>query len=342
MIQARRFNRSVYPSTNNSSMMNTDSESTNATTVCPIESETASEVASIHGDNNDDSISVASESTNDVTPAPVTPKKLGRPPKNVSAAKGKKATTPASRKRKATEKDDEENDDGDDSGSEMAADDSHHANHTGNGTHQANIAAAVGAANDLLDEDERLGPEELQKKIDKSSRQLIKRREELTFVTNCVRVTDLGQDRYRRRYWQFAHASGIYVEGLESCEPWKLATEGLPHYDEDGRPPVLKKMKIEDLDSDSDDEDDSKVDIESEVKPNVNGNNNDTVKKEEESKEEMQDTLMKLGSDNMLSTPKVELTDYEKKLLPKVTPNGDKLNMFNHSSHFNMQLSPVR
>jgi len=93
-----------------------------------------------------------------------------------------------------------------------------------------------------------LGPEELQKKLDKSSRQLNKRRDELTFITNCVRVNDLGQDRYRRRYWHLAHAAGIYVEGLESAEPWKLPTEGLPHYDEDGRSFVQRKFKLEESD----------------------------------------------------------------------------------------------
>ena len=109
----------------------------------------------------------------------------------------------------------------------------------------------------------------------------------------------------------------------------------------DGNNQEIKSIDTEE--DDSDDEHDIKVDIESEVKPNLNGNNNDTVKKEvEESKEQMEDTLKKLGSDIMVTTPKVELTDYEKKFLPKVTPNGDKLNMFNHSSHFNMQLSPVR
>jgi len=280
----------------------------------------------------------------------VTPKKLGRPPKNASA-KGKKgaAATSASRKRKATEKEEE---DDEDSGSEMGHEDSHHANNSA-------VTGAVAVANEYLDEDERLSPEELQKKIDKSSRQLIKRRDELTFVTNCVRVNDLGQDRYRRRYWHFAHAAGIYVEALESSEPWKLPTEGMPHYDDDGRPPVLKKLKIEDSDEEDDDEnednsneveddDDHKMEVE-EVKPTINGNNNDVVKKEEADEKledsDMANALKKLGSEIFVTsamTPKAESTEYERKYLPKVTPNGDKLNMFNHSSHFNMQLSPVR
>ena len=59
----------------------------------------------------------------------------------------------------------------------------------------------------------------------------------------------------------------------------------------------------------------------------------------------MADVLKKLGSEIMVTskaaTPKVETDHFSKKFLPKVTPNGDKLNLFNHTSNFNMQLSPV-
>ena len=84
--------------------------------------------------------------------------------------------------------------------------------------------------NDFMDEfaeDEKLGPEELQKKIDKTNRKLIKKRDELAFISNRVRVHDLGQDRHRRRYHHFAYAGGVFVEAVESCEPWKLETQGM-------------------------------------------------------------------------------------------------------------------
>ena len=80
---------------------------------------------------------------------------------------------------------------------------------------------------DEFAEDEKLGPEELQKKIDKTNRKLIKKRDELAFISNRVRVHDLGQDRYRRRYHHFAYAGGVFVEAVESCEPWKLETQGI-------------------------------------------------------------------------------------------------------------------
>ena len=65
------------------------------------------------------------------------------------------------------------------------------------------------------------------KKIDKTNRKLIKKRDELAFISNRVRVHDLGQDRYRRRYHHFAYAGGVFVEAVESCEPWKLETQGI-------------------------------------------------------------------------------------------------------------------
>jgi hypothetical protein len=60
-------------------------------------------------------------------------------------------------------------------------------------------------------EDEKMSLEELQKKIDKTLKKLTKKRDELAFISNRVRVHDLGQDRYRRRYHHFAFAGGVYV-----------------------------------------------------------------------------------------------------------------------------------
>ena len=343
MIQARKFNRPMFP-------MKPDDESTNATTMTTshIESECPSEV----GDHNDDSVSVVSESANDAAVEKPSPKKLGRPRKSDSAAAKPKKTP--SRKQKLAEKDDD--DDHDESDSEMATEDSLHN------------SSQNSVAGEYIDEDERLGPEELQKKIDKTTRQMNKRRDELTFVTNCVRVNDLGQDRHRRRYWHLAHAAGIYVEGLESAEPWKLPTEGLPHFFEDGRPPVQKKLKLDDdADDDSDDDDDDddcdgdedmeggneevKMEVDEAVESKPAVVKTEEHESEEDRKEnkpddvEMSDVLKKLGSEIMVTpkaATKAEPSDLAKKYLPKVTPNGDKLNLFNHSSNFNMQLSPVR
>ena len=55
--------------------------------------------------------------------------------------------------------------------------------------------------------------------------------------------------------------------------------------------------------------------------------------------DETKEALAKL-SNEILVTPKVE-AKIDMKFLPKVTPNGEKLNMFNHTSNLNMTLSPV-
>ena len=104
---------------------------------------------------------------------------------------------------------------------------------------------------DEFAEDEKLGPEELQKKIDKTNRKLIKKRDELAFISNRVRVHDLGQDRYRRRYHHFAYAGGVFVEAVESCEPWKLETQGIVLKNSKSLFLLKKLVKIQFLEVDS-------------------------------------------------------------------------------------------
>ena len=60
---------------------------------------------------------------------------------------------------------------------------------------------------------------------------------------------------------------------------------------------------------------------------------------------ETEEALKKLGCDILVTSKKceqgnvkLELTGAQRKFMPKVTPNGDKLNMFNHSTYFNMSL----
>ena len=59
---------------------------------------------------------------------------------------------------------------------------------------------------------------------------------------------------------------------------------------------------------------------------------------------ETEESLKRLSSE-ILVTPKSEMLikseDKLKFFSPKITPNGDKVNIFNHSSFFNMSLSPV-
>ena len=311
-IQARRVREAMMPE--NMEKKDEETEKTVPSTPANAESETVSEVASLAGEDKDDSMSVVSESTNDTSMGAPVKKKGGRPKKKGKGGRGQK--------RKADEEEE---------------DDEHHEEHA--------------PPAEELDEDEKLTTEELQKKIDKAGRQLIKRRDELTFATNCMRANDLGQDRYRRRYWMLAHTKGVFVEGLESAEPWKIETAGLPHATHDDRHPVTKKVKIgDDLKAVEDDKKEVRAeDVEKVVKPEVK---EEEIKKEENDDDkkrfETEEALKKLGAD-ILITPKVqeeevlkkEIPEISKQIVPKITPNGDKLNMFNHSTYFNMSLSPV-
>ena len=385
-IQAKRIREAAMPIVNSSTL----DESSNCANLTPaptpsnIESENTSEVASVIADdeNDGDTTSIISESTNEAAAekSPSKGGKKGRPSKRSRRLKGKKRKHDD--KNDAEQKTETDNEDTKDQIEELQDET------------QSSAKDSTATNGEHLDEDERLSPEELQKKIDKSIKQLNKRRDELTFVTNCMRCNDMGQDRYRRRYWHLAHGDGIYVEALESAEPWKLDTEGLPHTDHDDRAPVAKRVKLDnELKQCAEDEDEADMEIhddeeeEEKAELKINGNNNikesmngdtsiknessecktkeddikpecsdpkiDSVKEELEmqrikTEAETEEALKKLGCDILVTSKKCEANDIkmevseaQKMFMPKVTPNGDKLNMFNHSTYFNMSLSPV-
>ena len=127
---------------------------------------------------------------------------------------------------------------------------------------------------------------------------------------------------------------------MESAEPWKLEQRGLRDCDdpalispervkqeeEQHNSPPSKKMKFEE----------NSIKLEGENKENLLGRPILTSSPLTEAEE----ALRKLGCDIMV-TPKIE-NKPESKFAPKVTPNGDKLNQFNHSAYFNMlSVSPV-
>ena len=161
-------------------------------------------------------------------------------------------------------------------------------------------------------------------------------------MNNTLRATDLGQDRYRRRYWHLAYAGGIFVEALESAEPWKLETRGLTDLEyqeltekkvteevEELKSPSAKKIKLdEDLVKQEDEEKENKA-----VTPSLNLLSSTPKCPQTEA------ALSRLGRD-ILVTPKTEIKN-ESKHSPKVTPNGSHLNLLNHSTYFNMSLSPL-
>ncbi|XP_074948744.1 bromodomain adjacent to zinc finger domain protein 2B isoform X10 [Phalacrocorax aristotelis] len=68
------------------------------------------------------------------------------------------------------------------------------------------------------DGDQAASVEELEKQIEKLTKQQSQYRKKLFEASHCLRSMMFGQDRYRRRYWILPQCGGIFVEGMESGE----------------------------------------------------------------------------------------------------------------------------
>ncbi|KAM4776745.1 bromodomain adjacent to zinc finger domain protein 2B isoform 12-T12 [Cyanocitta cristata] len=68
------------------------------------------------------------------------------------------------------------------------------------------------------DGDQTVSVEELEKQIEKLTKQQSQYRKKLFEASHCLRSMMFGQDRYRRRYWILPQCGGIFVEGMESGE----------------------------------------------------------------------------------------------------------------------------
>ncbi|NXU14485.1 BAZ2B protein, partial [Pardalotus punctatus] len=91
------------------------------------------------------------------------------------------------------------------------------------------------------DGDQTASVEELEKQIEKLTKQQSQYRKKLFEASHCLRSMMFGQDRYRRRYWILPQCGGIFVEGMESGEGLeeiakekeKLKKEGSMHIKEE-------------------------------------------------------------------------------------------------------------
>ncbi|XP_078183718.1 bromodomain adjacent to zinc finger domain protein 2B isoform X15 [Callithrix jacchus] len=66
--------------------------------------------------------------------------------------------------------------------------------------------------------DQAASVEELEKQIEKLSKQQSQYRRKLFDASHSLRSMMFGQDRYRRRYWILPQCGGVFVEGMESGE----------------------------------------------------------------------------------------------------------------------------
>lgn len=140
------------------------------------------------------------------------------------------------------------------------------------------------------------------------------------------------------------------MEALESAEPWKLETRGLTEEDyqqlsqkkeekseeEEVKPPSAKKIKLDEevVKLEEEDKENKAVITSTPISTSTTTSASSPVKCSE-----TEAALSRLGSD-ILVTPKTEIK-HESKNSPKVTPNGFQLNLLNHSTYFNMSISPM-
>ncbi|KPP75212.1 bromodomain adjacent to zinc finger domain protein 2B-like [Scleropages formosus] len=74
--------------------------------------------------------------------------------------------------------------------------------------------------------DQAASVEELEKQIDKLTKQQSQIRRKLFEASHSLRSMMFGQDRYKRRYWVLPQCGGVFVEGMESGEgPEELQKE---------------------------------------------------------------------------------------------------------------------
>ncbi|XP_028928193.1 bromodomain adjacent to zinc finger domain protein 2B isoform X3 [Ornithorhynchus anatinus] len=122
-------------------------------------------------------------------------------------------TPTASRKRRRkggdSDYDDDDDDDSDDQADEDDEDEEEKDDKKGKKTD---------VCDDEDDGDQAASVEELEKQIEKLTKQQSQYRRKLFDASHSLRSMMFGQDRYRRRYWILPQCGGIFVEGMESGE----------------------------------------------------------------------------------------------------------------------------
>uniref|UniRef100_A0A8C9W4P5 Bromodomain adjacent to zinc finger domain 2B n=1 Tax=Scleropages formosus TaxID=113540 RepID=A0A8C9W4P5_SCLFO len=145
--------------------------------------------------------------------------------KKESVAAGEALGTPTtSRKRKRKGGDSEDEEDEDDEDSEDQAEDEDADEDDGK------KGKKVETCEEEDDGDQAASVEELEKQIDKLTKQQNQIRRKLFEASHSLRSMAFGQDRYRRRYWVLPQCGAVFVEGpggREGEEPESERLEGL-------------------------------------------------------------------------------------------------------------------
>uniref|UniRef100_A0A8C3U6D1 Bromodomain adjacent to zinc finger domain protein 2B n=1 Tax=Catharus ustulatus TaxID=91951 RepID=A0A8C3U6D1_CATUS len=122
------------------------------------------------------------------------------------------APTPGRKRRRKGGDSDYDDDDDDDSDDQADEDDEDEEDKDDKKGKKAEVCE------DEDDGDQSASVEELEKQIEKLTKQQSQYRKKLFEASHCLRSMMFGQDRYRRRYWILPQCGGIFVEGMESGE----------------------------------------------------------------------------------------------------------------------------
>ncbi|KAM6078663.1 bromodomain adjacent to zinc finger domain protein 2B isoform 17-T17 [Theristicus caerulescens] len=120
--------------------------------------------------------------------------------------------TPGRKRRRKAGDSDYDDDDDDDSDDQADEDDEDEEDKEDKKGKKAEVCE------DEDDGDQTASVEELEKQIEKLTKQQSQYRKKLFEASHCLRSMMFGQDRYRRRYWILPQCGGIFVEGMESGE----------------------------------------------------------------------------------------------------------------------------
>uniref|UniRef100_A0A8C3KZT4 Bromodomain adjacent to zinc finger domain protein 2B n=1 Tax=Chrysolophus pictus TaxID=9089 RepID=A0A8C3KZT4_CHRPC len=121
-------------------------------------------------------------------------------------------STPGRKRRRKGGDSDYDDDDDDDSDDQADEDDEDEEDKEDKKGKKAEVCE------DEDDGDQTASVEELEKQIEKLTKQQSQYRKKLFEASHCLRSMMFGQDRYRRRYWILPQCGGIFVEGMESGE----------------------------------------------------------------------------------------------------------------------------
>ncbi|KAM9123199.1 bromodomain adjacent to zinc finger domain protein 2B isoform 20-T24 [Pangshura tecta] len=121
-------------------------------------------------------------------------------------------STPGRKRRRKGGDSDDDDDDDDDSDDQADEDDEDEEDKDDKKGKKAEVCE------DEDDGDQAASVEELEKQIEKLSKQQSQYRRKLFEASHSLRSMMFGQDRYRRRYWILPQCGGIFVEGMESGE----------------------------------------------------------------------------------------------------------------------------